>query len=219
MLNRKRSKFVKLNLSDISALSILLPTFLVFITFSKQNKTLKKLSVFILLTAVFEAYAKYWIISGWNNNMFMFHYYSYFEVFSFAIIFYGIVNNWMKKVILILATIYLTFSLVNISLWESLIEFNANQRYVGGIVIISMTLLYFIKLFIDAKIQRIEGDHYFWFSSTLLIYTAGTLFLFILGNEVQTDDNYVYWDLHSVHNILLNIGFTITLWMGTRISR
>ncbi len=82
-----------------------------------------------------------------------------------------------------------------------------------------MPLLYFIKLFVDAKIQRIEGDHYFWFSSTLLIYTAGTLFLFILGKEVQTEDNYMYWDLHSVLNILLNTGFTITLWMGTRISR
>lgn len=125
----------------------------------------------------------------------------------------------MKKVIFILASAYLIFSLVNISLWESLSEFNANQRYVGGIAIIGMSLLYFNKIFVDATIQRIEKEHYFWFSSILLIYTAGTLFLFILGKEVHTEANRIYWDLHSVLNVILNIGFTLTLWMGTRTSR
>lgn len=148
--------------------------------------------------------------------MFFFHFYSYFEVIGFAFIFWDLVSKIMKRVLVVLVSIFLIFSVLNITLWESLIEFNANQRYVGGVLILIMTLLYFNKIFIDAKIQKIEEDHYFWLSSILLIYTAGTLFLFILGKQVHTEDNYMYWDLHSVLNILLNIGFTITLWMGTR---
>lgn len=122
----------------------------------------------------------------------------------------------MKKIILASAIIFLFYSFLNISFWESLDEFNSNQRYVGGITVISLCLMYFIKLFIDAKIERVEEDHLFWLSAIVLIYTAGTLFLFILGKQVHTEDNEMYWDLHSVLNIILNIGFTITLWMGTK---
>ncbi len=204
-----------MTLSDISAISIALPTITGLVTFNRQNKTLKKLSVFIFITAIFESLASYYVESGWNN-MFFFHFYSYFEVIGFAFIFWDLVSKIMKRVLVVLVSIFLIFSVLNITLWESLIEFNANQRYVGGVLILIMTLLYFNKIFIDAKIQKIEEDHYFWLSSILLIYTAGTLFLFILGKQVHTEDNYMYWDLHSVLNILLNIGFTITLWMGTR---
>ena len=207
-----------MTLSDYSACSILLPVLAVFLTLTRQNKTLIRLSVFILVTAVLETIAKIYVHYG-VNNMFLFHIYSYIEVFGLAWIFYDLVKNWMRRAIVILVLIYLIFSLINISSWESLVEFNSNQRYVGGVAIIAMTLLYFNTLFVDAKIQRIEEDHYFWFSSILLIYTAGTLFLFILGKQVHTEDNYMYWDLHSVLNIILNIGFTLTLWMGTRKSR
>jgi hypothetical protein len=148
----------------------------------------------------------------------MFHFYTYFEVTGFSVIFYGFLNKWMKRIILAMCIFFLIYSLLNITFWESLDVFNSNQRYVGGIVVIALCLLYFIKLFIDAKVERVEQDHLFWLSSILLIYTAGTLFLFILGKQVHTEGNEMYWDLHSVLNIILNIGFTITLWMGTRKS-
>ena len=204
-------------LTNILSFSILLPTIAVFLTIWKQPKTLKKLSVFVLITAVLEATASFYVAHS-INNMFLFHIYSYIEVIGIAWIYWNLIKGRLKIVIITLVTIFLLFSIINIINWETLLEFNANQRYVGGMVITIFTLLYFSQIFIDAKIQRIESDHYFWFSSILLIYTAGTLFLFILGKQVHTEDNHMYWDLHNVLNVLLNIGFALTLWMGTKKS-
>ena len=206
-----------MNLSDISALSILLPLVVGLITIYRQDKTLKKLSVFILVTAVGEVIASLYVYFG-ENNMFLFHTYSYIEIFAYSIIFMDLQKGWLRKTIPILAGIFVIFSIVNISLWESLKVFNSNQRFVGNILIIIITLLYFVKVFNEATVQKIERDHFFWFSSILLIYTTGTLFLFILGKQVHTKGNSVYWDLHSVLNILLNLGFALTLWLGTRKS-
>ena len=78
--------------------------------------------------------------------------------------------------------------------------------------------MYFGQIFQDAKIVRVELDPYFWMSASLLIYVAGTLFLFIMTKELIKSENNATWDLNCLLNIIQNIGFTIALWMGTRKS-
>lgn len=199
----------------LSGISLVLPLILSLINFNKVDKTLKKLSVFIFIFVPIEIFAFYLMFEG-KNNLYLFHIFTYVEGIFYALIFYDILKGKMKKLIPYLFFTFLVFSIINSIYWEPLVIFNSNQRSVGGVIILIYVMGYFAQIFHEAKIQKIEQDAYFFMCSSILIYTAGTLFLFILANQVLTEENNAYWDLHSVLNILLNIGFTITLWMGTR---
>jgi hypothetical protein len=205
-------------LTILSGISLILPFIASLLTFNKADRTHKKLSVFIFVFVPIEAYAFYLNFSG-QHNLYLFHLFTYLEGFFYAIIFFDILKGSRKKAIPYLFGLFFLFSLINSFYWEPLDSYNSNQRSVGGVITLLYVLGYFTQIFSEAEIQKIERDTYFFMSSSLLIYTAGTLFLFILADQVLTVENYAYYDLHSVLNILLNIGFTITLWMGTKRSR
>lgn len=207
-----------MHLDVISALSILIPLITAGIVFNKLNKTLKKLSVFILFSAITESLAAVYSLNGWHN-LSISHLYAFIQVPLLAWIFYDIITGKWRKALVILTGTYLAFSVLNIILWESLNEFNSNQRYFAAVCIIAFCAFYFIRIFIDTKIIKIERDPYFWISASILIYTAGTLFLFIFVNELVSAGGVDYWDLNCILNICLNLGLTLSLWMGTRTSK
>jgi len=205
-------------LTILSGLSLILPFLTSILKYSSTDKTLKKLSVFIFLFVPIEFYAFYLNFTG-QYNMHMFHIFTWIEGIFYALIFYDILKGRKKKAVIFLFSVFILLSIVSAIFWESInnYTFNSIQRTIGGIITLIYVLGYFAQIFSEAKVQKIETDTYFPLCASLLIYTAGTLFLFILAGQL-TETNFVYYDLHSVLNILLNIGITITLWMGTRKS-
>lgn len=206
-------------LTTLSGLSLILPFITSILTYTSTDKTLKKLSVFIFIFVPIEVYAFYLNFTG-QYNIHMFHLFTWFEGIFYALIFYDILKGNKRKIVPYLFSIFIILSVISAILWEPInnYTFNSIQRTVGGIITLLYVLGYFAQIFSEAKIQKIETDTYFPLCASLLIYTAGTLFLFILAGQFLTEKNFVYYDLHSVLNILLNIGITITLWMGTRKS-
>lgn len=206
-----------MQLDTISGLSILIPLITAGIFFKHLNKTLKKLSVFICFSAITEFLAARYASHG-INNMPISHLYAFIQVPLLAWVFRDLISGIRQKVIIILSVLFLLFSAVNLAFWEDLLEFNSNQRYFAAVCIITFCAFYFIQLFIDTKILKIELDPYFWMSAGILIYTAGTLFLFIYAQEVLNGANNAYWNLNCILNIFLNMGLTIALWLGSRKS-
>jgi len=207
-----------LSLGYFSALSVLIPLIAAGFTLRRQNGTLKKLSVFIVLTACTEASAIICSSHG-INNMPISHIFTFFQVAIFAWIFSGILKGLGAKIVVILLITFTTFSILNLVLWESVFEFNSNQRYFAAIVLIMYCIGYFMHIFVKTHIERIELDPYFWMCASVLLYTTGTLFLFIFAEEILKGKNNTYWDLNCVLNIILNTGLTLTLWLGTRKSQ
>ncbi|MFK7784125.1 MAG: hypothetical protein AB8B56_03355 [Crocinitomicaceae bacterium] len=199
----------------LSALTILIPLATAGISFSKLNKTLKKLSVFVILSACTEASA---ILLGslGVNNMPVSHIFTFLQVLIFAWIFVEIFSGWGKRVVQSLLALFIGFSILNWILWENFVDFNSNQRYVAAIVLIVFCTGYFVHIFVKTSIERIERDPYFWMCASLLLYTTGTLFLFIFGQEILRTDHHTYINVNGVLNILLNTGLTITLWLGRK---
>ena len=72
---------------------------------------------------------------------------------------------------------------------------------------------------LKAEVEQIEKESLFILASIWLIYYAGTLFVFILADQILTDDQLHLWSFHSIINIILNIGYLTVLWMGIRKSR
>lgn len=209
-----------LSLGTISAYSIILPTIVGVYTFKRNNGTLRKLSVLIFFSAIAELVAS--IMYNYNmNNLFAFHLHTFVEMTVLSLIFRDIYNgNFKPKLTTVVLILFWIFSIINIFFFDHLDQFNANQRYVAGIIIIIFSLLYYQQMFQELKVERIETHPYFWLCSSLFIYFAGTLFLFILiaSKEILVGSNsYAFWNLHSTLNINLNLGYSITLWMGKKL--
>lgn len=217
MFSFKLIKFISVSIGYISALSILIPLISATLTYNKQNKTLKRLSVFILFSVFTESVALYYGYNGWNN-MAISHLYAFIQVPLLAWIFSSFIGGLQNKIILFSTISYLLFSIINLIFWEDLDVFNSNQRYFAAVVIIMFCSFYFIQVFVQASVVNIELESNFWMSAAILIYTAGTLFLFILKSELMEEGSNDYWYVNGILNIILNIGLTVSLWVGTRKS-
>ncbi len=202
----------------ISAFTILIPLITAGIAYKHLNKTLKKLSVFILFSACTEVLAAFYSMNGWYN-MSISHLYAFIQVPLIAWLFHDILKGISRKAVIYLTIGYLLFSVISLIFWEDLDQFNSNQRYAAAICLFFFCALYYIQIFIDTKIMRIELDPYFWISASVLIYIAGTLFLFIYANELIASGKFDYWYLNNILNIFLNLGLTLSLWMGMRKSK
>ena len=202
-----------MGIDDLSALSILIPLILAGILFRHLNKTLKRLSVFIVFSALTELMTAIYFELGWNNYWIS-HVYAFVQIPLFAWIFSSFIAGFKKKLIFFSACTYILFSIVNLLFWEDLTEFNSNQRYFAAFVIVLYCSLYFIQVFSEAEVLQIERESNFWISSSILVYTAGTLFLFILISELMDHSGEDHWKLNCILNIILNLGLTTSLWLG-----
>lgn len=200
----------------ISAYSILAPTLVGAIVFIGLNKQLKALYALVAITVVFEFVAIAIVAKG-MNNMWMMHSYSYVEYTVIVSIFFSITYSKIVRAVLISLTIvFFAFSVFNLIYFESLNEFNSNQRYVEGIAILAMCVMYFGELLFVAEYSYLEKNPFFWLASGYLIYFAGTLFLFLFNKNLHKQDLNSYWILHGILNIWLNLIYTVTLWIGRR---
>ncbi len=155
------------------------------------------------------------------NNMPFFHLYAWIEMIILFFIFWNILHSKKKKLaVVIIAIALIALSIVNLLFIERHWQFNGNQLYAEGLVMIFFSLLYFVQIFQEMKIKRMEDHPYFWMCSCMLIYFAGNLFLFIVMGKYGRALNTDYWMiLHSSLMLLLNIGYTLTLWKGTRLTQ
>jgi hypothetical protein len=204
-----------LDLDLFSAYSIVLPAMTGIGTYRKQIKPLKKLSGLIFIALILDLSGTIFANYG-LNNMWMFHSYTSMETVFLSLIFIDLLTKWKKSMVRFLLRGFCLFSVMNIIQLESLDEFNSNQRLIAGITIIFYVMTYFFQIFQEAKINRLERNAYFILASALLIYFTGTFFLFIFGKDAPTAVTLRLWDVHSILNIFLNIGYSLTLWKGVK---
>jgi len=207
-----------LSIELISALSIGLPTVIALIFLGKNKGALAIVSAFVIVTACLEILSTALTFCG-VNNMPLFHCYTYIEFIFILVIYYKVLKIPAYRIILMFcATLFAVFSIVNLVLWESLLEFNSNQRYVEGFIIMIICVLFFLQLLRKAEFIKLETYPYFWLTSGFLTYFAGTLIVFYLVRRLEDDSADFYWGIHGILNILLNVCYALTLWMGRRAS-
>lgn len=205
-----------MNINLISFYSILAPTLVGVFLFKRLPRLCKYLCILIFSLAIFEFVGE--IASNYlGTNLFLFHLYTYVEFGIIAFIFYNLSKEvvW-KRIILIFAIIFALFSIINLTFIETLLQFNSNQRYLEGIMILIFCVGYYTKLLRKAENIYLEKHPFFWLTSGYFIYFAGTLFLFLFSRELMENNNAAFWSLHGILNIFLNLIYVLTLWLGSK---
>ncbi|RZK30165.1 MAG: hypothetical protein EOO61_19625 [Hymenobacter sp.] len=110
------------------------------------------------------------------------------------------------------------------SLWAGLIRGDPGLspvgRFLEGIFILGLVLLYFHQTLKHLTIRHLESAPLFWLSAGLFIYFACDVLIFIFSNFILYSYsklfNYQLWGLHAVLTILLYFFYTLALWIDPK---
>lgn len=120
-----------------------------------------------------------------------------------------------KKVFLAVAIFFVTFAVSNL-LFGQQNDNNTYSKAVRSIILICYCIVYCYRLLVDLPVQHLQRVPMFWFNSAVLIFNAGTLFLFLFTTylvEVLHNDLLIYWTFHNILNIIQHLVIMIGLWM------
>lgn len=105
--------------------------------------------------------------------------------------------------------------LLNLLFFEGPDKLNAMAFSVCSLLIISICLVFFYKIYSEEKITSLEKSGSFWVAVGLLFYFSGAMYSFLLSADIlkgSPDNFYNSWILHNISNTLKNILITVGLW-------
>jgi hypothetical protein len=140
--------------------------------------------------------------------------YSFFTLAEFILfsyfIYLNIENKAVRQGILILHLLFTIFIIVY--------QFFANFRSVDSVPIGIETILILILSFyyLYEQMSNMEKDFiyntfHFWVITGMMIYLAGSFFIYIFANQVDKETLHQFWFLTNVFYILKNILFAIAI--------
>lgn len=211
-------------LADISTYSILLPSGMVFFRWKRVDIPITIIRILVLFTLILDAFSEYYISELYisetqKNNMFLFHIFTLFEGILLILYFRTFFQQkWVRNTLLTLLLAFSTLTIVSLKIWEPIDSYPSITRSVECLMIMILSILFFVNLFQQSTVSNLIQHNHFWLASGLLLFFAGTFFMNIVGQLVLQKNNLGFnvYDIHSFLNIFLNIIYTIALWMSSR---
>lgn len=211
-------KFVQLSvqypLDSLSHIASLLPVF-IGITFLNQLRPAARLMVlFVGLFFLKDSIALYHSLRS-ESNLYLYNLQSFFEIGVVGATYAVVSPVSIKKVIISIAAVCL---LINVIFYSS-IELSPGNLTVARLFMLAVVLMYLTRITNQVIVRNIMTHDLFWFSAGLLVYIAGTFFIFLFGHYLfekttSLDTFNLYWNIQQVIYILFCIISAVGLWMS-----
>ena len=120
-----------------------------------------------------------------------------------------------------MASVYLIYALINIFFIQKTAS-NSYSYFLHSAILLVYCLVYFYVLMQDLPSLYVHHLPMFWFNSALLIFHAGTFFLFSFTAylvNVLKNNMLVYWSFHNVLSIIEHLIFVIGFYYDLRILK
>lgn len=200
-------------LALISALTYLIPPLAGIWRFKQLDRAMK---MFFLLCAcsLLEVAAEYILSVRHINNSFLINYYFLIDSLFLSVVYsYSIEDKRTKRIILILAILFIVIWVVDRLIFAVPGQMNNEMAVTSRIFIIVVSIL--IVLAVMKKTDSLLIDRpIFWVSTGYVIYSAGVLFIFGLSNELLKIGMlyfhiawHINWSLDIVANLMFTRGF------------
>ncbi|QGY42865.1 hypothetical protein GM418_04100 [Maribellus comscasis] len=196
--------------------SILVPFIAGIFNFRYFDKNLKIIFSFVCYGTANEVFTRllFWLADV-KNAMPLLHLYGAISLgLLFAFYFYVLKSLIDKRIYLILTFVFFIYWVVNSLFIQSIFEYPSLPSSLGDILIILLSIMYFYKVMMEAKIVKLADEPSIWINTAILIYYTGNLFFYILFNnilEVSREFSkitvYYYSALMALFYILIAVGF------------
>lgn len=180
-------------------------------------KYLVCLVILSLIADMINLYIAFVMTGEGRNNLFIGYIYGILESTLILFFFRNVIeHHLLRKVITILFGTYICFTILNLTFGEKIMEEHPNQRYIGCILHISFAFVYFYDLFLRLDIEQPESNFGFIVSANILLFNAGTIFLYITNDLMNPQEQNYYYLIHTTLHIFLNLGYALAFWKGSQ---
>ena len=204
-------------ISYVQVFSHLLP--LVFFLVFKRNTTEKSLKVifFYIVYSLINEFLGYYLHEiHFRGTFIFFTFFTVIEFICFSLFYYYAVSfKPAKKIVIILLTLFLTFSLIDFFLVNQMNSFDSIEVGIESIIIILLCILYLIIQLKSTNNLFVYSTSNFWIIITFLTCLSGTFFLYIMAESMISTKAFLvqYGIINSVFNILKNVLLSIAMLM------
>lgn len=194
----------------VSAGSIVVPIFFSIFKIWSLNQSLKALTLYLIICLIIEFVSDVLWYDN-INNLWLFHIFTLLEFTCFMYIFFQILKiEHKQKLFSVIILSFLIIFLVDIIFISGHLKMNELARNVEGFTFIVLSILYFKSLMKSNEHQSLLQKFSFWFSSAILLYFSGSLFIFLFSNYLLDSSPETFFGIYAIHSIL-SIIFNILL--------
>lgn len=194
-----------------SSLSALLPFLLSFLPGKRSAHHLQYIRWLVLASLLADGLAFSVLHHGVNTWFIV----NIFFITQFIFLYFTFRSSVKNSYLEVAFWIFLSFACVNYFFIESPTKFNFFTAYSGAILLIVVALFYLQNLVRNSANESILKLPLLWISYGVLLYYAGTLFVFLFNNYLVKyfPENHQYiWILHNLLNLTKNAFFSFALW-------
>ena len=142
--------------------------------------------------------------------------FTFFEYISFACFLYlSIKNRTFKKYIFFSAVVFSLFIII----YYLIVKFKRIDSVPIGIESILIIIFCFYFLYEetnDTTTLFIYNKASFWITLGIVLYLAGSFFIYIFASNISTKELSKYWFVTNILSIVKNIFFTIAIYIHSR---
>lgn len=183
------------------------------------KKELRPITYYLAFALFFQLFA---IVSSSfiKNNLPPLHLYTVVEFGLISWFYKEYLGSFLnKKIIYAIFILFTTLAVLNVIFVQSIYEYNSYPRGLECIFVVFYSITAYYKTIKSLEIISIEKSPLFWINAGFLFYFAGSLFLFVLGNLILTQDiqlSMLSWAIHACLLGLMYIFIGIGLWHSPR---
>ena len=200
----------------ITGISVVL-LFIFFIRNLSKNKALTYLALYsfieIFLNFIDQELSPRWFSIAWSS--FTFLEYSAFIYF----IYLNLSNNKVKKIIITASIVFYSFLILYYLLTPSIHQVDSIPIGVETIFVLSFSFYFLFEQMNDTSTLFIYSRYQFWIVIGIMIYLAGSFFIFIFASRLDKQLMDQFWFLtngfYSIMNVFFIIAF-ILRWRETK---
>ena len=187
----------------------------------RSRSLIVKLVGFIFLASFLANMASWAMVSTTSLRIFVNTSYPISLIISLALysrIYYNILHKKNRGWFVFVTGVFAVFALINLFFIQKTTPNSYSYLFHSAILIV-FCLSYFYVLILDLPSLYVHHLPMFWFNSALLIFHAGTFFLFSFTAylvNVLKNNMLIYWSFHNILSIVEHIIFLIGIYYDLR---
>lgn len=184
--------------------------------FTKELKIFFYFVAFGVLTEIYTKFHQQFIM---KSTMPIGHFYFPIAFLILTLFYFRLLNKFIKPIyFFIISIIYLLYCIINPVFIQSLNEYSSLVGAIGALLVFLFSVVYFIKVMTEAKIEKLSHEPLIWINTAVLIYYSFNFFYFSLYN-LRIIESLEMAKLVTVFFGVFNLFFYLIISVGFTISK
>lgn len=204
---------------QVNLVCLIIINLIVLFRYQQLPVDIRRVWCYLLLSLTTEAISR-WLFHKFENNLFLLHYYTFFEFLVWSYFFYHVLKSkdWIRTTLPWLITVVGILIIANSIFLEPLTGFNSNAKALVQVLLISYTICYCFLSFGKIDLRQPIPRATTLINFAVLFYYSGSLFIFmfskLLANQgVASKLQFSFWAINALLLVIFHALILVSLWM------